>query len=403
MNRSKMFIAVAIIFLILALLDGIFRLMAGNGISTGIMENIYGLHPILMVFGFLACIVMAERVAGIAVIPDLKKSSVPMMMVPLIALGAVSEVVGYTIGPVWSKYLGAALLFAGCLAFIFVLFRLANKTGVKLPFYFMIVSAVSLAAAAILSAFSLPVGNSGFIMLLLSFPLVFILGERVELTRFTSTAAVTRRFRLAFVLVAAAVTLFVLSSFLDSFFEAQMTALLAGSTLLLVTLFTVLLAESKNFKLLSKSKEPLQRYVFSHTRVAYAWGIFGVVLGGIYFASSMRIDLYDSFIHSIAVGFVGTMLLAHGPVILPSVTGRKLDPTKLTLLPLGILTAGNLIRVGGDLTLLAYNSGIIAIIVGLSGWLILIAVIVFLKEIFVSTSATRLNLAGFNNLSNARG
>ena len=397
-----MFITVAITFLILALLDGIFRLMADNGISTGILENIYGLHPILMVFGFLACIVMAERVAGVTVMPDLKKSSVPLAMVPLIALGVVSEIVGYTIGPDWSRYLGAALLFAGCLAFIFVLFKLANKTGVKLPFYFMMISAVSLAAAAILSAFSLPASNSGFIMLLLSFPFVFILGERVELTRFTSTVAVTRRFRLAFVLVAAAVALFVLASVLDSFFEAQMTALLAGSTLLLVTLFAVLLAETQNFKLLSKSKEPLQRYVFSHTRVAYAWGIVGVILAGIYFADSMRINLYDPFIHSIAVGFIGTMLLAHGPVILPSVTGKKLDATKISLLPLGILTAGNLIPVGGDLTLLAYNSKIVEIIVGLSGWLILIAVIVFLKEILLGASAARLSIARFNNHSIAR-
>ena len=394
-----MFMAVAIFFLILALLDGIFRLMADNGINTGILENIYGLHSILIIFGFLACVVMAERVAGVTVIPELKNSSVPLAMVPLIVLGVVSEIVGYTIGPDWSRYLGAALLFAGCLTFIFVLFKLASKTGVKLPFYFMIVSAVSLAAAAVLSAFSLPAGNSGFIMLLLSFPLVFILGERVELTRFTSTPAVTRRFRLAFVLVVAAITLFALSSFLDYFFEAQMIALLAGSTLLLVTLFTVLLAESQNFKLLSKSKEPLQRYVFFHTRVAYAWGIVGVILAGIYFADSMRIDLYDPFIHSIAVGFIGTMLLAHGPVILPSVTGKKLDATKISLLPLGIITAGNLIRVGGDLTFLAYNSEIIEIIVGLSGWLILIAVIVFLKEILLGASATRASITRLNNLT----
>ncbi len=402
MQKPKIFIAVSVVFLILALLDGIFRMMADNGISTGILENVYGLHPVLMVFGFLACIVMAERVAGVTVIPDLKKSSAPLAMVPLISLGVVSEIVGYTIGPDWSRYLGAALLFAGCLAFIFVLFKLANKTGVKLPFYFMIISAVSLAAAAILSAFSLPAGNSGFIMLLLFFPLVFILGERVELTRFTSTPAATRRFGLAFVLVAAAVALFVLSSVLDSFFEAQMIALLVGSTLLLVTLFTVLLAESQNFKLLSKSKEPLQRYVFSHTRVAYAWGILGVILAGIYFADSMRIDLYDPFIHSIAVGFIGTMLLAHGPVILPSVTGKKLDATKISLLPLGILTAGNLIRVGGDLTLLAYSSDIVEIIVGLSGWLILIAFIFFLKEILLGASAARVSIARFNNLSIAR-
>ena len=88
--KPKVFIIVAIAFLILALLDGIFRLMADNGLSTGVLANIYGLHPILMVFGFLASIVMAERVAGISIIPELKRSPAPLTMVPLIALGVVS-------------------------------------------------------------------------------------------------------------------------------------------------------------------------------------------------------------------------------------------------------------------------------------------------------------------------
>ncbi|MCL4517707.1 MAG: NnrS family protein [Thaumarchaeota archaeon] len=390
-SKPKIFIAAAIIFLILALLDGIFRLMAGNGLSTGILENIYGLHPILMVFGFLACIVMAERVAGISVIPELKKSPVPVAMVPLIALGVVLELIGYTTGPQFLRYAGGAFLFAGSIVFVFVLFRLGSKTGAKLPFYFMIVSGASLASSAVLSALYLPAGNVGFIMLLLAFPLVFILGERVELTRFTANAAVTGRFKFAFLFSSAAVLLFALAAFLDFSFEFQMIVSFLGSLLLLATLFLVLFAENQNFRLLSKSKEPLQRYVISHTRVAYAWGIAGMILSEIYFWDSMRIDLYDSFIHSIAVGFIGTMLLAHGPVILPSVTGRRLNTAKLSLLPLGVLTAGNVIRIVGDLILLVYNSNWLAFSVGLSGWLILIAVILFLRQILFASKLVQLN------------
>ena len=79
MQKNKIFVVFAIIFLLLALLDGIFRLMADNGLGTGILENIYFLHPILMVFGFLASIVMAERVAGISVITQLNKSPLPKL------------------------------------------------------------------------------------------------------------------------------------------------------------------------------------------------------------------------------------------------------------------------------------------------------------------------------------
>ncbi|MDH2902136.1 MAG: hypothetical protein PXY39_14300 [archaeon] len=385
-----LFIAVAIIFLFLSLLVGIFRLMADNGLNTGILQNIYALHPILMVFGFLACIVMAERVAGISVIPDLQQSRVPLAMVPLVALGVLSELAGYSMGARWLDYVGGALLLSGCFAFIFVLFKLSGKTGIKLPFYFMILSAVSLSISAILSAFSLPGGNFPFIMLLLSFPLIFILGERVELTRFTSSAASTNRFMISFILAGSAVALFTLSSILYFLFDLQMMVLSIGSLLLLTTLIVVLLTENQNFNLLSRSREPLQRYVLTHTRVAYAWGILGLILAEIYFVNS-RLDLYDAFIHSMAVGFIGTMLLAHGPVILPSVIGRKLDITRISLLPLEILTAGNLIRIVGDLILVNYNSAIVSVFVGLSGWLILIAVLAFLlKLIPIASSANQI-------------
>ena len=388
------------IFLLLALLDGIFRLMADNGLSTGILENIYVLHPILMVFGFLASIVMAERVAGISVIPKLNKSPLPLTMVPLILIGVALEVIGYTVGTELLKFVGGAFLLAGSIVFIFVLGKLAKNTGTKLPFYYMIVSGVSLAASAVLSAFYLPLGNFGFIMLLLCFPLVFILGERVELTRFTSTASANQRFKIAFGLSCIAVAAFVISSLPPST-GVQAVSSSLGSVLLLGTIAIVLLGEIQNWKLLLKSNQPLQKYVVSHTKVAYAWGILGVILAAIYSMDSMHIDLYDSFIHSIAVGFIGTMLLAHGPVILPTVTGRKIDMAKISILPLSVLTLGNLIRIAGDIISLAYASRALEIVVGLSGWLILIAVILFLRQIMFSSSKPA--KAELGNISNIRG
>lgn len=383
----------------LALLDGIFRLMSDSGMDTGILRSIYTLHPILMVFGFLACIVMAERVSGISVIPKLAKSRTPLIMVPLILIGVVLEVIGYTTGPILLRYAGGIFLFAGSVVFIFVLAKLAQNSGAKLPFYFMIASGVSLAASAVLSAFSLPLGNFGFIMLLLCFPLAFILGERIELTRFTSKPSANQRFRLAFALSCVGVAAFVVSSFAN-YTKLQLLSSAFGSILLLATIVAILLGEIQNWKLLLMTKQPLQKYVVAHTRVAYAWGIFGLLLALIYSADSMRVDLYDPFIHAIAVGFIGTMLLAHGPVILPTVTGRKLDLNKLSLLPLAILSFGNLIRIGGDIISLTYVSTVLESIVGLSGWLILIAVILFMRQIF-SSSVARPHAAEIRNISNA--
>jgi len=52
--------------------------------------------------------------------------------------------------------------------------------------------------AATISPFGLSVTNMGFIMLLLSFPVLFILGERVEMTKFISTTLDATRLRSAF-------------------------------------------------------------------------------------------------------------------------------------------------------------------------------------------------------------
>ncbi len=371
--------ALSLGFMMLGLLAGIFRLMGENSLSTGFLSSLYMLHPLMMVFGFLAAIVMTERVAGVSVIPDMKDSRVPSATVPLIALGVVSEIVGYTLDAPLARYFGASLLLAGCLVFAIVLLRLSSKTGVRLPFHFMILSVLSLSGAAVLSGFSLPAGDISFIMLLLSFPIIFILGERVELTRFTASSSVVSRFTIAYALAAVSVGAFLLASLPSSMPYIDLVSI--GTLALLATMALVLYAESENFKLLAKSNLPLQRYVYSHTRVAYVWGMMGLTFALTYFASSFNFDLYDPFIHSLAVGFIGTMLLAHGPVILPSVTGRRLDLATLSKMPLVILTIGNALRIVGDLVLLRYNSMALSYVVGLSGWLILASVILFLREI----------------------
>jgi len=56
-----------------------------------------------------------------------------------------------------------------------------------------------------------------------------------------------------------------------------------------------------------------------------------MILAVTYLLSGYRLDLYDSFIHAMTIGFVGTMMLGHGPVILPTVLGRRFSEEKLTL------------------------------------------------------------------------
>ena len=94
----------------------------------------------------------------------------------------------------------------------------------------MILSVVSLFPVAIVSAFTVPVDDMGFIMLLLSFPIRFILGERIELVRVVSKSN-NKRFRSAFMLVAFSVILFATCSTLQ-FSTLAILSFMAGSLLL---------------------------------------------------------------------------------------------------------------------------------------------------------------------------
>jgi hypothetical protein len=379
------FVAISVAFMFLALLVGIFRLMALNFFVTGILVELYALHSIIMVFGFLAVIIMSERVAGVRIIPGAQKLKAPVMMIPFVTLGVVVETIGYMWQVPTLRFLGAVLLMGGCVAFIETLRFLKRNSEAKLSFDFMILSVVSLLLAAMVSAFTIPVDDMGFIMLLLSFPVLFILGERIELTRIVASPKSNKGFRRALVTAAASIILFAVGSG-ERFTMLANVTFLIGSVLLLVVFLSVLIVENHNLRLLLKSPRPLQHYVSRHVRVAYGWALIGMFLAVGYALSGFEFDLYDPFIHSLTLGFIGTMMLAHGPVILPGVLKRKFNEVKLTMLPLAVLTLSVVLRMGGELFMLVSYSAAVRLTVGFSGWLVLVAVLLFLSSIVRGTT-----------------
>lgn len=85
-------------------------------------------------------------------------------------------------------------------------------------------------------------------------------------------------------------------------------------------------------------------------RVASIWFLAGCLLA----ASSSAIRLLahplwyafrDAYIHSIAVGFVGNMILAYAPILMPGLMSGRAPHVGLTLYPAAILNAGNVLRV----------------------------------------------------------
>jgi hypothetical protein len=58
---------------------------------------------------------------------------------------------------------------------------------------------------------------------------------------------------------------------------------------------------------------------------------------------------YDAVVHAFFIGFVFGAIIAHEPIIAPSVTGLRFVYTPLLYVPLAILDGALLLRVGADL------------------------------------------------------
>ena len=366
---------ISIAFMIVALVVGAFRLIAQNGVGPNELSQLYLLHPLLMVFGFIAGIIMTERIAGVELLPSGTKTWLPLVIPPLIFAGILLETTGYLFGSAVVTYDGASTLVIASLLFVVLLSSYYRSGRENTPVTFMLISALSLLASAILSASTLPAGNTGFVMLLLAFPIVFILGERAELTSL-ATRTTSHRFLPALFFSGVSVLLFGIGAFAPS--AAPGLGGLFAFALLGATFAFFLLAERKAVP--RHTVSPFQLYVSRHVGLAYVWGLAGAAFGVAYLLSPL-FTYYDAFIHSLALGFIGMMLLAHGPIVIPTVLHREFDNAKLSYAPVSILSLAIALRISAELVLLQAYSSEVEFLIAASGWLVLAAVLAFFVEV----------------------
>jgi hypothetical protein len=92
----------------------------------------------------------------------------------------------------------------------------------------------------------------------------------------------------------------------------------------------------------------LPRFSACSILVGHAWlAVAGVILlvappGGSAFS-------YDAVVHAIAIGFVLSMVFGHAPIILPAVTGARVQYSGVAYVPLVLLHISVVLRLAGDL------------------------------------------------------
>lgn len=92
----------------------------------------------------------------------------------------------------------------------------------------------------------------------------------------------------------------------------------------------------------------LPKYAATALLAGYYWLIIGGVLGLTMGEFSSTYD-YDAFLHSIFIGFIMSMVFAHGPIIFPGIFQKQAVFSKQLYVPLALLHTSMLMRLLGDL------------------------------------------------------
>jgi hypothetical protein len=101
----------------------------------------------------------------------------------------------------------------------------------------------------------------------------------------------------------------------------------------------------------SAQQSSLPRFMAISLIAGYLWlaagGILWIVFAQ-FFSAGPR---YDAMLHAIFLGFVFSMIFAHAPIILPTITGLALPFQNTFYLHAGLLHLSLLLRIAGDLSL----------------------------------------------------
>ncbi len=306
----------------LSLLGGLDAALVLLGVFAPVSSPRLGtIHGMVMVLGFMGTVIALERAQAL-------RQPWALLAPALLGAGALCLLAG--LPPI----LGQLLLIQG--AALLVLIHLALWRRAPLPVVAVqVASAVlTLGAASLWLVLEVPV----LIAWLAGFLVLTIASERAELAQLSLGA------RALPILVG--LTLAILIGAASSLVSPAVGLRIFGLALLLTAVW--LLRDDIARPHLMRATG-LRRYNGAALVLGYCWlAIAGTVW--LLFGASGSTYLYDLVVHGVFLGFGVAMIMAHAPIILPTVIGRPLPYRPILWLPLVALQLGLVVRMTGALT-----------------------------------------------------
>lgn len=303
---------------LLAGLDaGLLLLEAAAPMDAGHLADVHG--P-LMVLGFLGTLIALERAVAL-------RSTLGYAAPALLGLGGLALATGLP------RLVGQVLLLDGAVALVAVLVALWRRRHDDA----VVVEALGATLAALAALLWVRVDASVVVPLLAGFVVLTIAAERVDLARIHLPASAEP------VLVGIAALVAVTAAGAVLFPDAGARAF--GLALLVLVGWL----GPRDVARRTIRGTGLPRFSAAAMLAGYAWlGVAGTawLVAGV----TTTPAAHDVVVHTIFLGFVMSMVLAHAPVILPAVLRRAVPYRPLLWMPLVTLHTALAVRVVGDVT-----------------------------------------------------
>ena len=150
-------------------------------------------------------------------------------------------------------------------------------------------------------------------------------------------------------------------------------------------------------RLIQGEKKARYNFTVIHVKVSFLFLFIGIAIAILFSIFGQYFVFYDLVIHSIAIGFIGLTIALYLPLMLPPIVGKIIHFTNFNKVPLLLIIISLSIRAVGDFILaqpplssssLEYirssSFQILTYSFGLSGWFIVVAMLVFVIMIHKS-------------------
>lgn len=381
---SKPLVISAVIFLFIGSGLGALLMMNLFGFNLSVPIDLLRLHRTIQIEGFLTLLIMG---IGYMLIPRFRNIDDPKWYQVYIPF---SLVLASIIMDIFSMELATTLMLSGVIIFLVYMLNATRIRPKLLPLsdYYIILAVVSLLLINLIRFFEPPL-TLQYIQLWLLFPLFMILGvEYKTLPSFIGYVNPKDIYtRLSFILGVLSILLGLFSIIEDSIAIFFSITLLATMVIFDKAVYATHGFDYSHILEYIKG-EVLIRYKFTllHIRLAYLFLYSSLVASMLYYLIN-SFALYDLAIHLMTIGFIGLTIKLYLPMMLPPILGRSISFAKFNLIPLYLILSALGIRTIGMLILsinvLSSNSVFMQVI-GVSGWLIVIALFLYVNMIHKS-------------------